>query len=253
MPRSSLTPARRLAAAAARAVIGAALVIGPAAVGAQSVTIIGYVTDTATSPIPAAEVVVDGTRLAARTDDKGAFRLTGIAPGRLTITTRRLGFRGRSDRYEGAAGDTLQLLLDLVAMPTELAEVTVRGKKVPRRSTGLDEFESRRARGFGAFITRADIERRNPIRTSDLLRTVTGVAIIRSGMYSDLRMARSQDCAPDIYIDGQEARGYRIDDMPPVDIAGIEVFRGPAEVPVRFKRLWSGCGVVSIWTRLPGS
>ena len=227
----------------------------PVAVGAQAppVTIVGYVTDTAAVAVPAAEVLVDGTALHTRTDAQGAFRFTGVRPGRLTITVRRLGFRSRRDEFQPGAGDTLQLIFDLVALPAELAEVTVTEKRVPRRSTWLDEFESRRQRGFGTFLTRTDIERRNPRNTSDLFRTVAGVTVVPNAFGGDLRMARSMDCAPDIYIDGMEARGLRIDVIPPADIAGIEVFRGPAETPVRFRRFMAGCGVISVWTRPPGS
>lgn len=256
MPLTKLAAARRCRAvtllAAAFAPTLAALFPLPAAAQTGTVTVIGFVTDTAAMPIPAAEVVVAGTAIAARTDHRGAFHFDALRPGAFTLTVRRLGFRSRSDQFRTSAGDTLQLLLDLVAVPAALAEVTVTGKREPRRSRWLDEFESRRESGFGAFVTRADIEKRQPIRTSDLFRTISGVTVVSGQVGSELRMARSSGCAPDIYIDGLEARGYRIDDIPPVDIAAIEVFRGPAETPVRFRRFMAGCGVVSIWTREPG-
>jgi hypothetical protein len=253
MPLHVPAPARRLLRRAAGALLAAVLL--PAAGRAQSrtVAVVGYVTDTAAAPVPAAEVLVEGTALVTRTDERGEFRFAALRPGRLTITVRRLGFHSRRDRYETQPGDTLQLILDLVAIPAELAGVTVTGKRGARRSPWLDEFEARRARGFGAFVTRDDIVKRNPLRTSDLFRSITGVSVVPNGMQNELRMARSMTCAPDIYIDGLEARGFRIDDIPPVDIAGIEVFHGPAEVPVRFRRMQSMCGVVSIWTRVPGS
>lgn len=243
--------ARLLAVAAVGCVAASLPIVADAQV--QSVTVVGYVTDTSTAPIPAAEVRIVGTPFGARTDEKGAFRLTGLAPGQLTVLVRRLGFRARTEKFDTRAGDTLQLMIDLTAIPAELAGETVTGKQVARRSRWLDEFDDRRARGFGSFMTRAEIEKRNPLRTSDLFRTISGVTVIPNGGMGEVRMARSMGCAPDIYIDGLEARGFRVDDIPPVDIAGIEVFHGPSETPVRFRRLWAGCGVVSIWTRPPGS
>lgn len=248
-----MSAASRSAARCALALLAAALVPRPTAAQNGTVTVVGYVTDTAAAPIPAAEVVVDGTATLSRTDANGAFQFTGLRPGPLTLTVRRLGFRSRSDLFRTRGGDTLQLLLDLVAVPAELTGVTVTEQRTRRRPLRLDEFESRRSRGFGSHVTRADIERRNPARTSDLFRTLAGVAVVNGRTGSELRMARSRSCPPDIYIDGLEARGYRIDDIPPADIAGIELFRGPAETPARFRRERALCGVVAIWTRDPGA
>lgn len=238
--------------AAALAAACAVLPVRPLAAQTRGITVLGYVTDTASAPVPAAEVVVAGLDATARTDERGAFTLTGLRPGTLTLTVRRLGFRARSDQFRTAPGDTLQLLLDLVPIPAELAEVTVTERRSVRPPSRLDEFNARRGQGFGSFVTRADIERRGQVRTSDVFRTITGVTVFTGRVGSELRMNRSRTCAPDIYIDGLEAKGFRIDDMPLVDVAGIEVFRGPAETPPRFRRADAGCGVVSIWTREPG-
>ena len=248
----ALPAVRRRRIALAALALAAAAVPRPGGAQARPVTVIGFVSDTAAAPVPAAEVLVEGTPILARTDDQGAFRLDGLRAGTFVLTVRRLGFRARSDRFEARAGDTLQLVMDLVAMPAALAEVTVTERRTPQRRRWLDEFESRRGRGFGTFVTRDDIVKRAPMHTSDLFRTISGVSVVSARGGSELRMLRSRTCAPDIYIDGLEAQGFRIDDIPPTDIAGIEVFRGPAETPPRFRREHALCGVVSIWTREPG-
>jgi hypothetical protein len=230
----------------------AALLVRPLPAQTRGITVLGYVTDTASAPVPAAEVVVAGLDATARTDESGAFTLTGLRPGNIVLTVRRLGFRARSDQFRTAPGDTLQILLDLVPIPAELAEVKVTERRVVRRLRALDEFDARRGQGFGSFVTRAEIERRRPMRTSDVLRSVSGVTVLAGRTGAELRMTRSRECAPDIYIDGREMKGYRIDDLPPSDIGGIEVFHGPSETPPRFRRAEAGCGVVSIWTREPG-
>ncbi|HEU4564067.1 MAG TPA: carboxypeptidase-like regulatory domain-containing protein [Gemmatimonadaceae bacterium] len=54
------------------------------------------------------------------------------------------------------------------------------------------------------------------------------------------------------YIDGQrhEATDLSIDDyVRPEELEAMEVYRGTAEVPVRFQSRGSDCGVVVIWTR----
>jgi hypothetical protein len=238
--------------AAALSAACAALLVRPAPAQTRAITVLGYVTDTASAPVPAAEVVVEGVAGTARTDERGAFTLAGLRPGKLVLTVRRLGFRARSDQFRTAPGDTLQILLDLVPVPRELAEVKVTEQRLVRRQRTLDEFDARRGRGFGSFVTRADIERRRPMHTSDVFRSLSGVTVLAGRAGTELRMTRSRDCAPDIYIDGREMKGYRIDDIPPSDIGGIEVFQGPSETPPRFRRAEAGCGVVSIWTREPG-
>src|SRR5262249_30656897 len=46
-----------------------------------------------------------------------------------------------------------------------------------RRNTPMDQFERRRRRGNGAFLTRAQIDRQHASRLTDLLRTMAGVTV----------------------------------------------------------------------------
>jgi hypothetical protein len=49
--------------------------------------------------------------------------------------------------------------------------------------------------------------------------------------------------------------GFNIDDMMPGDVEGIELYAGPSVVPPQFNNPRSSvnCGLVLIWTRVPGS
>jgi hypothetical protein len=52
---------------------------------------------------------------------------------------------------------------------------------------------------------------------------------------------------------GSGAEPAALDDLVPAsDVAAVEVYRSPAEVPPEFNGPNAGCGVVVIWTRRGG-
>ena len=80
-------------------------------------------------------------------------------------------------------------------------------------------------------------------------------------------MMRHGGCTPTIYLDGATiidvpdwmpigsqsdlvvSFEFDIDQwVSPEDVAGMEVYTGPAQVPVEFSTVGSECGVVVIWT-----
>ena len=59
------------------------------------------------------------------------------------------------------------------------------------------------------------------------------------------------------YVDYDNGKTYwdrlrkHLDDIvEPANIAGIEIYRSPAELPARFGGAESACGVIVIWTRV---
>ena len=120
--------------------------------------------------------------------------------------------------------------------PTELDSVRVEAKALSPR---LLEFETRRKAGQGQFMTQAEIETRNSVMTSDVLRAFR----YRDGMR----------CQRRYFVDDVLVNVRSIDDdLPgPKEIAGIEVYDGPANMPLKYKTTNGGgfCGIVLIWTR----
>ncbi len=56
-------------------------------------------------------------------------------------------------------------------------------------------------------------------------------------------------CPPAVYIDGALLGDADIDfRLAPEYVAGIEVYKGPAEVPQEFSGAGLACGVIVIWT-----
>ena len=126
----------------------------------------------------------------------------------------------------------------------------------------MQDFYRRKDAGGGFFITRDDIEHRNPLELSDMLRTMPGAVLVpvSGSARAVLRFARTsmvgRDCPPQYYVDGVMATGLNIDDLEPSDIEGIEVYSGASRIPPQFNNSRIGtsiCGVVVVWTRIPGT
>ena len=107
---------------------------------------------------------------------------------------------------------------------------------------------------MGRYLDRAQIERRNPLEVTDLLRTIPGMQVVWNGTDYDVVSGRgtslSGSCKPTIYIDGSPVLG---DVSPntfvrPNDVEAMEIYRG-ADTPAEFQRMNGGCGAIVIWTR----
>ena len=77
-------------------------------------------------------------------------------------------------------GSLTRVTVSLGRAPVVLAETRVRAKAVSARGWRRG-FDQRRQRGFGHFLTRADIEKRAARYVSDLLRGIPGVRILDTG------------------------------------------------------------------------
>jgi len=239
------------------ALLGATL--GPVAGGqvqAGRREMVGFVRDSAGGGLEGATVQIAGSVL--RTDPRGSFRLWAPDVDTLTIVVHRLGFEALEALLtaNGKQWDTVVVELNRVAQT--LAGVTV-SSSATRGALALRDFDERKARGNGIFVTRADILARNPLRLSDLLRDKRGVRLVRvANNYYGVRFAAHsgsfRPCAPSMWIDGQLAPGMEIDDLLPNDIQAIELYETFASVPAEFAPRSSTvpCGTIVIWTRIPG-
>lgn len=227
---------------------------------AQTSTVVGIVRDSARVGIAGADVSIPLLHLAARSDDVGRFMLRGVPVGKVELSVRRLGFEPSmfvltipADR-----GDTLALVLDV--KPLRIDGMIVNGVEM-KRVVALEEFYRRRSAGGGWFVTRAEIEVRNPSYLSDVLRGRAGLQVVRlprnSGSTVRFLASRSsrRDCPPQFWLDGQRLDNFELDDVPPRDVEGIELYEGPGTTPMQFAHNGGtrGCGTVVIWTRLPGT
>jgi hypothetical protein len=214
----------------------------------------GRVADVMGAAIAKAEILVSNTTFRAETGTDGRFELGGLPSGTVEVVVRRLGFSPAKIPLQLGVGEMrdIRVLLSPVAFVMDSVAVTANGPVIEKAFGG---FESRKARGFGTFITREQIEKKNPRVTSDLFRTVSGVKLLRENgtpIVVSTRLGNMAFCPLRYFIDGANypLNGQSIDTMIQVaDIGAIEVYPGGATVPPQFGGRESACGVIAIWTR----
>ena len=230
------------------------------------------VTDAGTqAPLPGARVTVDG--MADRdwtTDERGSVLLAVPRGTRAVLQVRRIGYAPVTVPSP-AGSDSSGVAVALSRTVQQLDTSRVLGDN---RSEFLEGFESRRARGNGSatFITREEIEKRMSIRTIDIVRRAVGTRVVDSSgvllvassrgskpvfgaLGSGKASSKADDLAPcvmRVVVDGNMMEwGYSLDNIEPKEIHGVEVYPGPATIPVQFGGLRkdAACGLVMIWTR----
>lgn len=202
------------------------------------------------APVVGAQVRL-GTSEAAESDDDGAVRLTRLSPGEHVLRIRRIGYRPESLVVRATAGTTVDATVNLAQVAIDLTPVTVIGR---RDIAGpMAGFYQRQNAGRGRFITLAEIEKRNALNMTDLLRTIPGFRVTTNGFRNNVRV-RGSRCAPLVWLDGQGlfAGDVDLDSFNPMTFEGIEVYNGGASVPVEFQgnqRVSSSCGTIVLWSR----
>lgn len=223
------------------------------------------------TPIPGVDLTIRGSEgrfiRSAVTDDVGSFEVLVQNVDAVKIYASRLGYMDNTTpvlHFDGHDFYQVEIRLDPEALLLAPLEVIARSEAT--QSPLLANFRQRLASGSGYYITRTDVEQRNPMHVTDLLRDIPGVNLQSSGRGSQrtVRMSRasSRDCPVQVYVDGflltrsiptstgWSAETFTIDDVvSPSSIEGIEVYRGPSTVPPEFLGPGASCGVIAIWTR----
>ncbi|HEV2145796.1 MAG TPA: carboxypeptidase regulatory-like domain-containing protein [Longimicrobiaceae bacterium] len=209
------------------------------------------------SPVMGARVTVVGTGISGTTDTRGTLRMVGVPSGVQTVEVRRLGYATRLKlvSLEPGRSAALDFSLEVEAIPVAAIRVEAKARDWGAEYLEAAGFARRRRIGLGSFITRADLERRNPTFLSDALRTVPGIHFQPNGIRGDayVTMVRSSGgppCPIQYYVDGTLiGPGFNIDEIRATDVQGLEVYRGASQVPPEFNRRTAACGVIAVWTR----
>lgn len=221
-------------------------------------TIDGLVSDTSLSPLQGAFVSVVGTPLRIGTGPNGRFRITGVRPGQYLVVVKRVGYRPVSGIIEVPAADTLRLSYTLEPLGQTLAPVVVTEKPFSLR---MGEFLARRRAGFGEFMTQEEIEARNPVYSTELLRKFSSINVSpsrTSSITAWYAISRREGANPQagacpmaVFLDNVPLpTPFNLDLLPPPrELAGIEVYAGPSTAPPQFIGSGRGCGVILVWTR----
>ena len=242
--------AHAIRAIALSAVLAGATTAQEGAVGTGGIN--GTIRDAAGIPVVGAQISVGGTALVAESDERGEFKLAKAAAGETSIRVRRIGYRPDTARVNVLAGQTVpvEIVLDRVAV--ELVPLVVYGRRnVAGRMAG---FYDRLSRGNGHFMTREQIERRNPHNMTDLFRMIPG-ARVEPTRFGDGRVRfRGARSAPLVWLDGTPlyAGEFNLDTVDPRSFEGIEIYSGPSSVPAEFqgnRTMSSASGTIILWSR----
>jgi hypothetical protein len=218
--------------------------------------LVGVVRDPAGSPVEGATVEIRGA--AARTNGKGAFQLFTPDVDTVTISIRRLGYSAVSALLTARSRQWDTVLVEMEATSQFLTGVKVNEART-RAGLGLRDFEERRALGNGLFVTREEIAARSTSKLSDVLQSKRGIRLVRLGnnrygvRFASYAGSKGMACAPDVWLDGQRARGMEVDDLLANDIEAMELYESFATLPAQFTPFTSSvpCGTIVVWSRIP--
>jgi len=204
----------------------------------------------------------DRPRATLVSDSLGRFRFP-VATGRYTLRIRHIAFAEyHSTEIAVERNETVEIEVRLGETVIPLEPLVVRGRTLDLgKMAGFNE--RMRNNTFGRFLTRAEIDRRGAMRTTDLLRIMPGVTItpirVRGRPATDRSLVTmrggggaGRTCEPAFFIDGVRVRqgvDATIDDMLAPDmLEGVEVYTSSAGAPAQYSDPAS-CGVVLFWTR----
>lgn len=198
-------------------------------------------------PMPGARILVWGTGLEATTNGTGRFSLAGLPAGTFSVEARSIGFEPRLVAVDLSSRSTAAITIALKDRVHELSRVVVMGK-ASRTPPDIEGFLQRSRSGMGHYITAADNALKNAFAITDAMRMTPGVRVVPSGSFGHVILLRG-GCVPSVYVDGvQMGDGYEtVDDIPPQQVAGIEIYAGSSEAPVQYRT--NGCGVILVWTK----
>ena len=221
----------------------------------------GVVSDTALAPLAQAMLSITGSNVQVVTNGNGRFRITDLGSGQYVLAAHRLGYAPFSIVVQLADGDTARVSIALKPAAVTLDTIRTMVRAISPR---LSEFEERRMRGIGQFMTQFEIDRRNSVSVVDLLRSFMSVSIADDGVARNYRAGIARACPFQYFVDGVAIPTPRNpgSELPTTkEIAGIEVYANSATVPMKYQTFGSSnssgsagpggavCGVIVIWTR----
>jgi len=218
----------------------------------QRAAVSGLVVDSLGTPIPGAQVAVDGTSHRTTTNAAGAFRMLGVDLGRATLTVRRIGFKAASLPIQVSQAGSAQIMVTLSMTPEILAPVEVAATREVYDARLDGYFDRVAKRNSGNIITRERIERAHSKRMVDILRQVPSVRITNTRAWGTVALIRGANCPPLVFIDGFAASAgpFDLDMIELGSVEGIEVYAGMGSIPPEFSTARADrCGVIAIWSR----
>ncbi|MEX2611165.1 MAG: TonB-dependent receptor [Gemmatimonadota bacterium] len=200
-------------------------------------------------PVADAVIRLTGTPVETVSDENGRFRFQRLPPGNYNLVARHISHEDLATGFAVNTDEALDITLRMSDEPIRLDPVIVDVRKQRLAEVG---FYDRRERGRGVYMTRAQIEAKQPSMASDALRGIAGLTLMPSnwGPYQDV--TGRGGCPFRYFVNGGRAGDdFYIDELAQDWIEAIEIYRGPSSVPPQYiPALGSGnsaCGVILVW------
>ncbi|MXX78663.1 MAG: PEGA domain-containing protein [Gemmatimonadales bacterium] len=181
---------------------------------------------------------------------RGRFILSDVRPGVHELRIRRLGYATLRQPVTVNQGLTTEVNIGLAPTPVEMEPIVATVTRIRRLE--IKGFYERKywgeLTGNGYFFDADYIERWRPSSIESLI--VSAVPGIGSGL-TNRRMSEGfsgRPCGMKMFLNGMDVR-RNLPRLHMVEIAGVEVYKGPASLPAEFTGSDSRCGAVVVWTK----
>ena len=215
--------------------------------------VFGRVVNKGGAPVVGARVGLMGTSAATLSRTNGDFVLDSLPAGTQALVVRQIGYRPTEVPVELSSRTPARVTVRLGIFVPELSPVEV----VSRRDEGLQKvgyLDRKRTSAGGYFMDAEQLDKRNALRFSDILRTTPGIRVVEQGgqaMITSTRSASGGGCVT-MYVDGSPWQQIQPGDLDsyvqPSEVAAIEVYNGPS-VPPQFTTAGQSCAAVVVWTK----
>ena len=201
-------------------------------------------------PMIGAHVFLRRARRGAVTDSAGEFRIESLPAGRDTIAVWYAAVEPQFTELD-LVPDRLTSAVFLVSERMfEVADITV---EVRAFSARRQRLERRKRFGNGVYITRQMIEEAKPVLMTDMLRGIPRVEVEAYRFATEPVEVRigygATACIPMYFLDGTEAKNFTLDEVRPIEVEELEIYRGASETPPEFRKMGNTCGAIVVWTR----
>ncbi|MXW66423.1 MAG: TonB-dependent receptor [Gemmatimonadales bacterium] len=218
--------------------------------------IIGRVYDGVTGDaVATAAVSVRGRGRQAQSNRRGRFVLSAVPEGQHELEVGHIGYAPLGHAVTVTRGLTTEVEIGLVPTPVEMEPLVATVTR--SRRLEIKGFYERKLWGElvsgGTFFTAADIERRQPLHISHMITELSGIRLGPSGKFQSTRLSAGfsgAGCNIKTFLDSVDVSDVPIDTIVrPIEIGGVEIYKGPASLPAEFGGSDTRCGAIVIWTK----
>jgi hypothetical protein len=206
------------------------------------------------APVAGARLRFSASAVEAVSGTSGHFAFDSLPLGTHTIDLRAIGYLQAVRAVDVVPFEVTTEDFVLEPRAAYLDTVRVVGERV-WDSPQYQEFLRRKRNGFGYYYDEDDLERRDPMYVSDVLRMTPGVTVMPGGFGGRIMFRstsfRSAYCSPAIFLDGMrlgDIEDLGLDTFVSArDVRGLEVYPRTAGMPAQYQTM-TGCGSIVIWT-----